>query len=196
MVPKISKPLACMHALFKGMPEAVKLTANLLNNRLHNCARFASCNPSIEVYRFASQVTEFGEEATAWPPHKLAQDLCLLLCRPRMWFWDSLVLWQTFALSLALVLATPLSSYYQLTVVLAILILGFALLSHLHPFQAALSQSVQVLGPQQGPQMRPQLCTCMGFMCFALCEDPKHGCIWPWALTSSLPDLAVFDRGH
>jgi len=61
-----------------------------------------------------------------------------------LWFWDSLVLWQTFALALALALTTPLSSYYQLTVVLMILILGFALLSHLRPFRAALSQSAQV----------------------------------------------------
>lgn len=50
-------------------------------------------------------------------------------CSLDYWFWDSIVLWQTFFVALALVFATSLSSIFQLSIMLTILIAGFAALA-------------------------------------------------------------------
>ena len=77
-------------------------------------------------------------------PPLLLPLLEVALCRQRFWFWDSIVLWQTFFVALALVFATSLNAIFQLTIMLTILSLGFALLTILHPFESELSQGMQV----------------------------------------------------
>lgn len=63
--------------------------------------------------------------------------------RPRYWFWDSVVLVQTLALAASQVLASALDQYFQLTIMLMLLIVGITLLAHLAPFQADLAQRTQ-----------------------------------------------------
>ena len=55
-----------------------------------------------------------------------------------------MVLVQTLALAASQVFATSLDSYFQLTVMLIIMIVGVTTLSHLSPFEDRLSQNVQV----------------------------------------------------
>lgn len=64
--------------------------------------------------------------------------------RAGFWYWDSAILVQTLALTAALVLATSLNAFYQLTIMLLIMIVGFGALTHAQPFKASLSQSMQV----------------------------------------------------
>ncbi len=64
--------------------------------------------------------------------------------RPEFWYWDSVVLVQTLALATAQVFATALNTYFQLTVMLMILVVGSVALPHFHPFESSLSQRVQV----------------------------------------------------
>lgn len=61
-----------------------------------------------------------------------------------MWFWDILVLLQTFCLAAAQVLATSLNSYYQLCIMLMIFFIGLTVLAHVSPFSEPISQHVQV----------------------------------------------------
>lgn len=65
-------------------------------------------------------------------------------CRSQFWFWDSCVLLQTLALAAAQVFATSLDTYFQLTIMLMVLVVGITVLAHFHPFQEPLSQSMQV----------------------------------------------------
>ena len=65
-------------------------------------------------------------------------------CRTRFWFWDSIVLIQTLALAASQVFATSLNSYFQLTIMLMVLVIGITVLAHYQPFEDALSQSMQV----------------------------------------------------
>ena len=65
-------------------------------------------------------------------------------CRPKFWFWDSVVLWQTLGLAAAQVLARSLGAYFQLSIMLMILVVGLATLTHLRPFRADWSQVMQV----------------------------------------------------
>ncbi len=67
-----------------------------------------------------------------------------LCCRPEFWFWDSVVLVQTLALATAQVFATALNTYFQLTVMLMILMVGGTALPHFQPFESSQSQRVQV----------------------------------------------------
>ena len=76
--------------------------------------------------------------------HACFNQIQSVLSRPKYWFWDSVVLWQTLALASAQVLAVSLDAYFQLTIMLTLLVLGLAVLSHLRPFKASLSQSTQV----------------------------------------------------
>ena len=54
------------------------------------------------------------------------------------------MLMQTFALASAQVFALALSAYFQLTITLMILVVGFAILAFFQPFEAPLSQNTQV----------------------------------------------------
>lgn len=65
-------------------------------------------------------------------------------CRPSFWFWESIVLVQTLAFVASQVLATSLDTYFQLTIMLMVLLVGFAVLAHLQPFEARLAQNTQV----------------------------------------------------
>lgn len=76
---------------------------------------------------------------------KISKVCGCLFCRPGYWFWDSVVLLQTLALSASQVLATALDEYYQLTIMLMVLVVGITLLAHLAPFQAKRTQSTQVM---------------------------------------------------
>ena len=76
--------------------------------------------------------------------HACFNQIQSVLSRPKYWFWDSVVLWQTLALASAQVLAVSLDAYFQLTIMLTLLVLGLAVLSHLRPCKAPLSQSIQV----------------------------------------------------
>ena len=67
-----------------------------------------------------------------------------LLIRSPYWFWDSVVLWQTLAPAFAQVLAVSLDAYFQLIIMLLLLVVGMAVLSYLRPFRSALLQAMQV----------------------------------------------------
>ncbi len=76
-----------------------------------------------------------------------AEPIFLSWCyRRSLWFWDTIVLLQTFALACAQVFATSLNTYFQLTIMLMILVIGLTVLTHLRPFDETLSQRVQVSG--------------------------------------------------
>lgn len=66
------------------------------------------------------------------------------MLREGFWFWDGVVLWQTFFVALALVFATSLNAIFQLTIMLTVLAVGFAVLTLLRPFEADQSQRMQV----------------------------------------------------
>ncbi len=53
---------------------------------------------------------------------------------------------QTLALAASQVLASALDQYFQLTIMLMVLVVGAILLAHLTPFQARLAQTTQVFG--------------------------------------------------
>ena len=72
------------------------------------------------------------------------QSCAICDCRPTLWFWNSVVLYTTLALAVAQVFATTLDAYYQVTVMLMVLLVGFALLAHLRPFVDPLAQRMQV----------------------------------------------------
>lgn len=55
-----------------------------------------------------------------------------------------MILMQTLALTTALVFATSLNAFFQLTVALMILVVGLTILPQCQPFQAPLSQRIQV----------------------------------------------------
>ena len=61
-----------------------------------------------------------------------------------MWYGDIVILLQTFALTASLVFATALNTYFQLIIMLLILIVGLTVLTHVCPFEETLSQQVQV----------------------------------------------------
>ena len=67
-----------------------------------------------------------------------------MACRPAYWYWDSIVLLQTLALTASQVLASALDQFLQLAIMLMMLVVGITLLAHLAPFQARLAQSTQV----------------------------------------------------
>ncbi len=69
-------------------------------------------------------------------------------CRPSFWFWESIVLVQTLAFVASQVLATSLDTYFQLTIMLMVLLVGFAVLAHLQPFESRLAQNTQVVALQ------------------------------------------------
>lgn len=64
--------------------------------------------------------------------------------RRRFWFWDSIVLLQTLALAASQVFATSLDAYFQVTIMLMVLVIGITVLAHCQPFEERLSQSMQV----------------------------------------------------
>ena len=51
---------------------------------------------------------------------------------------------QTLALAASQVFATSLNSYFQLTIMLMVLVIGITVLAHYQPFEDTLSQSMQV----------------------------------------------------
>ena len=66
------------------------------------------------------------------------------MCRRGLWFWDIVVLLQTFALAAALVFSTALNTYFQLSIMLLILVIGLTVLANTCPFEEPISQQVQV----------------------------------------------------
>ncbi|DBA90089.1 TPA: hypothetical protein ACH3X1_003408 [Trebouxia sp. C0004] len=66
--------------------------------------------------------------------------------RPELWFWDSVVLLLTLALAASQVFATALDTYFQLTIMLMILMVGVTAFAHFQPFTDDLLQRMQVLG--------------------------------------------------
>jgi len=69
-------------------------------------------------------------------------------CRDSFWYWESVVLVQTLGLVAAQVFASSLDGFFQLTIMLVILVAGALALAHCHPFE------------QDGPQI-VQVCTVM-----------------------------------
>ena len=51
---------------------------------------------------------------------------------------------QTLGLAAAQVFATSLDTYFQLTIMLMVLVVGITVLAHYQPFEEALTQSMQV----------------------------------------------------
>ncbi len=99
---------------------------------------------------------------------------CEPACRRRFWFWDSIVLMQTFALASAQVFALALSAYFQLTIMLMILVVGFAILAFFQPFEAPLSQTTQV-------------CFCLCYM--FKCSNVFYAMLWPVLHVQSTPRM-------
>lgn len=66
------------------------------------------------------------------------------VCRNAYWFYDNVVLLATFALATALVFSTTLNTYYQLSIMLMIMVVDLTVLAHASPYREALSQLVQV----------------------------------------------------
>ncbi|KAL3155043.1 hypothetical protein ABBQ38_011563 [Trebouxia sp. C0009 RCD-2024] len=64
--------------------------------------------------------------------------------RNGFWFWDNVVLLTTFALAVTLVFASTLNTYFQLSIMLMIMVVDLTVLAHASPHREALSQSVQV----------------------------------------------------
>lgn len=87
-----------------------------------------------------------------------------LLCRPRLWFWESIELLQTFALASGIALAASTNSYYQLSVGLTVLLVGFGLLSLLRPYCRAISQAAQVCKHVTSCSIHRSESTCSLFM--------------------------------
>ena len=64
--------------------------------------------------------------------------------RPELWFWNSVVLMLTLALAASQVFATALDTYFQLTIMLMILMIGVTAFAHFRPFLDDLLQRMQV----------------------------------------------------
>lgn len=64
--------------------------------------------------------------------------------RPNFWYWESVVLAQTLGLAAAQVFASALDAFFQLTIMIVILIVGSLALAYLHPFDQEGPQTVQV----------------------------------------------------
>lgn len=67
-----------------------------------------------------------------------------VLCRDNFWYWESVVLAQTLGLVAAQVFASSLDGFFQLTIMLVILVAGGLALARCHPFEQEGPQSVQV----------------------------------------------------
>ena len=65
-------------------------------------------------------------------------------CRTSFWYWESVVLIQTLGLAAAQVFANALDAFYQLTIMLVILLVGTVALAYLHPFDQDAPQLMQV----------------------------------------------------
>ena len=87
----------------------------------------------------------------------------LPMCRKRFWFWDSIVLLQTLALAASQVFATSLDAYFQVTIMLMVLVIGITVLAHCQPFEERLSQSMQV-----SCSAMPVSCSAMPVNCSAM----------------------------
>ena len=64
--------------------------------------------------------------------------------RRKFWYWETVVLVQTLGLAAAQVFANALDAFFQLTIMLVILITGSLALAYFHPFHQEASQAVQV----------------------------------------------------
>lgn len=80
------------------------------------------------------------------------------------------MLLQTLALAASQVFAASLDSYFQLTIMLMILMVGMAALAHYQPFEEPLSQSLQVCNADILAQ--PQR-NCKEVQCYQ--RDEHHG---------------------
>ena len=78
------------------------------------------------------------------PKHAHYDSLLVDVCRQELWYWDVVVLLQTFAIATALVFSTSLNTHYQLSIMLLIMLTGLTGLAHIAPFKDTLSQRVQV----------------------------------------------------
>lgn len=69
---------------------------------------------------------------------------CCCAYRPELWFWNSIVLVLTLALAASQVFATALDTYFQLAIMLMILMMGLTAHAHFRPFTNNLLQRMQV----------------------------------------------------
>ena len=65
-------------------------------------------------------------------------------CRDEFWYWETVVLVQTLGLVATQVFANSLDAFFQLTIMLVILMAGSLALAHCHPFEQDGPQIVQV----------------------------------------------------
>lgn len=75
---------------------------------------------------------------------KLEDVFAVVDCRPHLWFWNSVVLCLTLMLAASQVFATALDTYFQLTIMLMILMVGVVAFAHFRPFLDDLLQQMQV----------------------------------------------------
>ena len=98
--------------------------------------------------KFHLSVSAFAQHSAAkqWLDAAMVTAPCCIACycRTRLWFWDSVVLFQTFGIAAAQVFATSLDPYFQLIIMLIVLMLGVTILSHCQPFNERLPQNTQV----------------------------------------------------
>lgn len=64
--------------------------------------------------------------------------------RRGLWYWDTVVLLQTFALATALVFCTALDAHFQISTMLLILVFGLTVLASVRPFEETVTQHIQV----------------------------------------------------
>ena len=84
-----------------------------------------------------------------------------VLCRDNFWYWESVVLVQTLGLVAAQVFASSLDGFFQLTIMLVILMAGGLALAHCHPFEQEGPQVVQVCIVMFGSQTAiAHFCSC------------------------------------
>ncbi|KAL0052667.1 hypothetical protein WJX82_005691 [Trebouxia sp. C0006] len=77
---------------------------------------------------------------------KVRLDFIFCSYRSRFWSWESVILTQTLGLAAAQVFATALDAFFQLTIMLVILMISLILLAHYRPFEEKAAQITQVLG--------------------------------------------------
>ena len=92
-----------------------------------------------------------------------------LSCRDNFWYWETVVLVQTLGLVAAQVFASSLDGFFQLTIMLVILVAGGLALARCHPFDQEDPQSVQVSIVKLGLAAR-HICSCYKEQFWSVCS--------------------------
>ena len=86
----------------------------------------------------------YREQPVSWKSVMLCLSHLFPLCRKELRFWNSVVLGFTLCLAAAQVFPIAINAYFQLTIMLMVLLVDFAALTYLRPFEDDLMQGMQV----------------------------------------------------